>query len=311
MTRPPRHATLDLATATLLALMALACVGFAWGEGFHLDGLRAVPAAVMLCGLALARSIARVRGNVSAEATATAFLHMTAFTILGVVLAYTIAAHSPPLWDDRLAATDRALGLRWSVVLATLDRWPVAIMVLGVAYHSLSLQMVVAILLLGTRGRLTTLRATVCAAVLSGFATILVSAAMPASGNLFDPARFQHLWPSIAWAERDLIAGLRNGTGRVIDLSMPMGIVSFPSFHATLSALFIWSARDTGRGRWPLTVWAVLTIVATPVFGGHYAIEVIAGLLLAPPAVAAARLFARPETWIKRGIAPFLLRRTA
>ena len=35
------------------------------------------------------------------------------------------------------------------------------------------------------------------------------------------------------------------------------------------------------RARWraPLRVWAVLTIVATPVFGGHYAVEVIAGLL--------------------------------
>ena len=305
MTTPRRRSSIDTATAALLALMALGCILFAWGKGFGVDGLRAVPAATMLYGLALARALARERGRPLAEAVATAFLQMTGFTLLGVVLAYAIAAHPAPLWDARLAAIDRALGFDWPVILATLDRSPVLIALLGVAYHSLSVQMMVAILLLGIGGRIQTLRLTVCAAVLSGFATILVSAAMPAMGNLFDPGRYAHLWPSIAWVERDLIAGLRDGTGRVLDLSMPMGIVSFPSFHATLSALFTWSARDTGRACWPLRLWAALTIVATPVFGGHYAVEVIAGLLLAPPAIAAAQLFARPETWIKRRAAPF------
>ena len=152
--------------------------------------------------------------------------------------------------------------------------------------------MVVAILALSRAARFETLRLTVAAAVLSGFVTILVSAAMPAAGNLFDPERYQHLWPSVAWLERDQIAGLRDGAGRVLDLSVLMGIVSFPSFHATLAALFIWCARDLPGLRWPLQVWAALTIVAPPVFGGHYAVEVIAGLLLAPPAIAAARLVA-------------------
>ena len=308
MISPNWRPSIDMVIAALLALMAFACVAFVWGRGFGVDWLRAIPAATMLYGLTLARSIARRRGRRLAEAVATAFLQMTGFTLLGVMLAYAIAAHPAPLWDAQLAAADRALGFDWPAILAALDRSPVLIMALGVAYHSLSVQMVIAILLLGISGRVETLRLTVCATVLSGFATILVSAAMPALGNLFDPGRYLHLWPSIAWAERDLIAGLRDGTGRVLDLSMPMGIVSFPSFHATLSALFVWSARDTGRACWPLRAWAVLTIGATPVFGGHYAIEVIAGLLLAPPAIAAAQLFARPETWIKRGVPRPLLR---
>lgn len=308
MTPPGRCHPLDFATAVLLALMALACGGFAWGLGFAVDGWRAVPAATVLYGLALARSIARRRGRVLAEATATAFLQMTAFTVLGVVLAYAIASHAAPLWDARLAAADRALGFDWPAILAMLDRSPVTIFVLGIAYHSLSIQMVVVVLLLGTAGRLDTLRLTVCAAVLSGFATILVSAAMPAMGNVVDPARYAHLWPSIAWMEHGLVTGLRDGTGRVIDLSSPMGIVSFPSFHATLSALFIWSARDVGAARWPLRLWAGLTILATPMFGGHYAIEVIAGLLLAPPAIAAAQLLIAPPTaFIRRGAARTLL----
>jgi hypothetical protein len=86
-------------------------------------------------------------------------------------------------------------------------------------------------------------------AVLAGFVTILISLLMPAAGNLFDPSHYRHLWPSIAWLERDLVAGLRDGSGRVLDLTQLMGIVSFPSYHATLAALFIWCAGDLPRQR--------------------------------------------------------------
>lgn len=290
MTVPGRRPSLDGVTSILLAAMLLACLCFACGQGFGVDPWRAALPAVAVTGLLVARAVTLHRGQCRGAAAATAFLQMTLFTELGVVLAYAIAAHPAALWDARLAAADRALGFDWPAILATLDGWPVVVAVLAFAYHSLSVQMVVAILALAQAGRLDTLRVAVCAAVLSGFVTILVSAVMPAAGNLFDPAHYRHLWPSIAWAERGLVAGLRDGSDRVLDLSALMGIVSFPSYHATLAALFVWCARDLPRLRLGLTVWAVLTIVATPVFGGHYAVEVIAGLLLAPPAVAAAQL---------------------
>lgn len=284
---------LDHAITVLLAAMLGACLAFGWGKGFAIDWSRAALPVATVYGLSLARSILLARGQTRGAAAATAFLQMTVFTVSGVVLAYTIAAHPARLWDGPLGAADRALGVDWPVILEWLDRWPALILLLGIAYHSLGAQMIVAILALGKGGRLHTLRITVAAAILAGFVTILVSAVVPAAGNLFDPRGYQHLWPSIAWSERALVAGLRDGSDRVLDLSALMGIVSFPSYHATLAALFIWCARDLPRLRWPLTVWAALTIVATPVFGGHYAVEVVAGLLLAPAALAAVRLLQR------------------
>ena len=68
-----------------------------------------------------------------------------------------------------------------------------------------------------------------------------------------------------------------------------MGIVSFPSFHATLAAIFIWAFGAMPRLAGPGRGWAILTIVATPVFGGHYGVDVLMGLLLAPPAIVAAQ----------------------
>jgi hypothetical protein len=129
--------------------------------------------------------------------------------------------------------------------------------------------------------------------VASGFATILVSGLVPAAGNLFDPADYRHLWPSIAWMERDLIAGLRDGTGRVLDLSYLMGIVSFPSFHATLPVILAWAQRDVRGLRVAAPVWGAVTVLATPLFGGHYAVDVLGGLALAVPAIAVAPWLAR------------------
>ena len=289
MLRLDRRATLDSLTWLLLALMVAACCGFAAGKGFAIEGARALLAAGAVYALFVVRAICIRRGQPRGVAAATAFAQMTLFTLLGVVLAYTVAAHAGPLWDDRLAAADHALGVRWPALLGGLDRWPVVVFGLGIAYHSLSVQMIVIILLLAHAGRLQTLRSTVMSAVLAGFVTILISLLMPAAGNLFDPSHYRHLWPSIAWLERDLVAGLRDGSGRVLDLTQLMGIVSFPSYHATLAALFIWCAGDLPRQRVGLTAWAVLTIVATPVFGGHYVIEVLAGLALAPATLALVR----------------------
>lgn len=289
MLRLDRRATLDSLTWFLLALMVFVCCAFAAGKGFSIDGARALLPAVALYGLFAVRALCTRREQARGVAAATAFAQMTLFTLLGVTLAYTVAAHAGPLWDDRLAAADRALGVRWPAILAALDQWPAGVLALGIAYHSLSVQMIVVILLLAQADRFQALRMGVAAAVLAGFVTILISGVMPAAGNLFDPDRYRHLWPSIAWLERDLVAGLRDGTGRVLDLTQLMGIVSFPSYHATLAALFIWCAGELPRHRVGLTAWAVLTIVATPVFGGHYLIEVLAGLALAPPAIAVAR----------------------
>jgi membrane-associated phospholipid phosphatase len=269
----------------LIAGMLIAFLLAQHRHAFTFDAVRAVPATIGLVALMLAVWIGERTGRPRLAAGATAFLQMTLFTLLGVVLAYAFAADAGPLWDGSLAAADHALGFDWRSILLSLDRSVPLIWLLGFAYHSLTLQMIVIIVALSAASRFETLRAMVAAAILSGFVTILISAFTPAMGNLYDPGDYSHLWPSIAWLERDLIGGLRDGSMRVLDLTMLMGIVSFPSFHATLAAIFIWAWRAIPGMKWPGAVWAIVTIVATPVFGGHYGVDVLMGLALAPPAI--------------------------
>ncbi len=277
----------------LIAAMLMSFLAAQYHHRFTVDPIRAAPAIASLMALGIALAIGRYTARPRLAAGATAFLQMTLFTLLGVVLAYALAANAGQLWDTRLAAADRAIGFDWPVVLALLDTCPPLIWLLGLAYHSLTLQMIVVIVALSGMGKFDTLRTMVCAAILSGFVTILVSGLTPAMGNLFDPSRYAHLWPSIAWLEQGLISGLRDGSLRVLDLTMLMGIVSFPSFHATLAAIFIWAFGAMPGVALPGRVWAMLTIVATPVFGGHYGVDVIMGLVLAPPALLAARHLTR------------------
>lgn len=288
--RPDFH--VDAMAWSLICGLAVTCgvLGPALGFGVLLG--RAVLPGIGLAVLAGALAIGRRRGNARLTAGATAFLQMTLFTILGVVLTYLLAARAGPLWDAELAAADARLGLVWPTIFAAADRMPAALLMIGgVAYHSLVLQMVVSIVLLAGAGRLQRLRIMVAAAILSGTVTVLVSGLAPAIGNLFDPHHYRTLWPSVAWLDRDLVLRLRDGTVRQVDLSHMTGIVSFPSYHATLPVILVWGLRPFSGLRAPATVWAGLTIIATPLFGGHYVVDVLAGLLLAIAGLAvAARL---------------------
>jgi len=67
------------------------------------------------------------------------------------------------------------------------------------------------------------------------------------------------------------------------------GIISFPSFHAALGIVFIVALWSVPVLRWIATATNVLMILATPVDGGHYFIDVFAGIGIAVLCLYAAR----------------------
>jgi hypothetical protein len=269
----------------LIAAMLLACACASWDLGFHYVMPRSLVSIVVVMMLAGAAFCGKLWNRPALYAGATAFLKMTLFTLIGVVLSYALAARAGPLWDARFSAIDRETGFNWPFIFAAADRVPVAIWLGGLAYHSLTLQMVACIVVLSASRQFGRLRIAVTAAIGSGFATILISGLMPALGNVFDPTLYRHLWPSVAWLEQEMLIGLRDGSWREIDLTRLLGIVTFPSYHATLPIILAWSVARTRWCRVIAPAWAAITIIATPLFGGHYAIDVIAGAGLAVIAV--------------------------
>jgi hypothetical protein len=277
-----------------LAVLAVCCLLASRGLCFVVD----LPHAILPCFGVFLLIAAAVIGKVCARprlaAGAVAFLQMTLFTMLGVVLAYALAARDAPLWDVRLAAADRRLGLDWPAILRVADTAPAALRLGKIAYDSLIAQMVLCIVVLSATGRTAALRTAVVAAILSGTVIVAISGVVPAMGNLFDAARYHHLSPSIAWQERGLISGLRDGSARVLDPGRLMGIVSFPSYHAALPVILARAVRDVRLLRIAAPAWAAITILATPIFGGHYGVDVLAGIGLACMAIAVSPLLV---TW--------------
>ena len=87
---------------------------------------------------------------------------------------------------------------------------------------------------------------------------------------------------------KDLIALLAHGPG-YISPRAAKGLIGFPSYHAALPLIVAWYGREIPYLRWPLIAVNAVVVVATPIQGGHYVIDVVAGFGVAVAAI----LFAR------------------
>ena len=128
-------------------------------------------------------------------------------------------------------------------------------------------------------------------------ATTIVSALVPAVGVYqeigLDPAQLKNIDPRAYLDQLRDLAPVRDGTLRHLDLFGLAGIVTFPSFHAASAVLYAWALWPV---RWMRPV-AVLAngamLAATPIDGGHYFIDLVAGVAVAALAVIAARRLGR------------------
>ena len=74
------------------------------------------------------------------------------------------------------------------------------------------------------------------------------------------------------------------------------GLITFPSFHAALGLILIYVTRGI-RVLFPISLGLnVLMIAATPTVGGHYFVDVLAGLAVVPLAIMLVRCWNREKS---------------
>jgi hypothetical protein len=95
------------------------------------------------------------------------------------------------------------------------------------------------------------------------------------------PQDYPNLHPAAAFVHLAHLAALRDGSMQVISLHDAQGIITFPSYHAALGVIFACSFWSHRWLRWPGVVVNALLIAATPIDGGHYFVDVIAGVIIA------------------------------
>lgn len=196
-----------------------------------------------------------------------------------------------PLADPWLAAADRALGFDWQAYVAFADRNVWLVNWMSLTYGSLTDYTALLFLILvcrdDARSRCAELIRLFLATAIFCMAAGALSPALAAMTYYQVPdGTFQLFSPRTGAYHLDLLHSLRNDPRHVLDLDYLPGLVTFPSFHTAMGVVGIYCAR----GRWPLFAMMLainlVMIASTPVFGSHYAVDILAGAVVALGAIA-------------------------
>jgi hypothetical protein len=218
-------------------------------------------------------------------------------TALMTPLTYVAGAANFPLQDANLLAIDRALGFDWLAYANYVNDRPLLASWLGYGYMMIRWPIFAIPAVLAGAYLFGRLQEFTFAFALALMVTTAISVFVPAIGVYqhigLDPAKLANV-DSRAYLDflRDLVP-VREGQMRTLDLLNLGGIVYFPSFHAASAVLYAWALWPV---RW-IRPFALLAngamLVATPVNGAHYFIDIIAGIALAVFAIAAAKALGR------------------
>ncbi len=214
-----------------------------------------------------------------------AILQFLLFSAIGCLFSYLVAQEGGPLQDDMLARWDAALGFDWIGYVRWVDSQPWLVPVYKLAYASLVPQIALLIIVQGFANRLPLMRQTLFAAMLCGTICIILSSLVPAVSNFvhlgLTAKDFAHVDPYAGYLHLAHFTALRDGSLTSLALPDMQGIITFPSYHAGLASVTAWSFYRTPGLRIPGVILSLLTIAATPVDGGHYLVDVIAGIIIA------------------------------
>jgi hypothetical protein len=207
-----------------------------------------------------------------------------AYTALGVMFTYLMASLRLPLFDERLAAFDAAIGFEWLRWHRFLAQFRFANLVLGIAYYSAILQIAMSIIYFCHTGQRERNAELWWNALISLLFTAVLSAFYPAVGA------FQHFNVDLTKAiYLPHLLAIRDQSMTVFSLLEMKGIIAFPSYHTVMAILLTYAYRGKGALFLLAAVLNILMLLSTPTFGGHYLADMLAGAVVAGLAVYAVR----------------------
>jgi membrane-associated phospholipid phosphatase len=198
------------------------------------------------------------------------------FGVVGTILSYLAAYMRKPLYDVQFAEFDAAIGFYWPRWFEFIRAHTVLDTFLFLAYSSMLPQIFGSILFFAHAKRANRNRELFWMAVIALSITTALSNIFPALGAFYyfniEIARAVHL--------PDLIH-LLAGTQTSFSLPDMQGLVTFPSYHAAMAIILIYVYRGQRLLFPAIAALNVLMLLSTPTYGGHYLVDIIAGVLIA------------------------------
>jgi len=205
-----------------------------------------------------------------------------AITLVGAVASYPIAAESHGFVDPLLQRVDLALHFNWLAWYRMVAAHPLLQVVSRTAYAMIYVSPAILLGFMAITDQRREAHQFIVAVWLAAAITLVAFRFMPAVGP------FAYLWHGpIAYVpvsdlwQPQLIPQLRDHAMPFVDLGHLVGLVSAPSFHAAAAVLLIAFALRQPALRGPLVAVNLAMLLATPVEGTHYLIDMILGAVVA------------------------------
>jgi membrane-associated phospholipid phosphatase len=214
-------------------------------------------------------------------------------------LTYILASANLPMQDANLARLDQLLGLDWQAYYRFVCERPALVPYVYFAYAMIVWPTFGVPIVLGLTKHYLRLQQFTLACMSTVVTTALISSVLPAVGTFHEYGISPDLpvfRASGYLVQLHQLPLVRDGSLRVLDHNTLGGIITFPSFHAAAAVLALWAFWGVWWMR-PLALIAnVGMLLATPLVGGHYFVDVFAGVALAVLAIAAAQRIGRRST---------------
>jgi membrane-associated phospholipid phosphatase len=281
---PSRALWIGLAAIAFLDALLMIAGGFrlmGWGAAAILAATGA--------GAALGFVYSAVRPDERLAALGFGGAYLIAYTLAAAILSYLGTSLGRPLLDAEFARLDAALGLDWLTMLELTNAWPPIGKLLRAAYAASMPQLLLVFLALATSRQIERLADFLLLFTATSLAVVVTASLLPSAGAFvhFDPpATLRGVVGQDAgiWHLQHFEA-LRSGAMRTIDPGSIEGLVTFPSFHTALAVITAWALWRTRWLALPALALNGLVIISTVPVGGHYFVDVLAGMAIAGAAL--------------------------
>lgn len=289
------------AVYAIVILQGLITASILLAQGFRIDAAvwaLLFPWPFLIAGGMALRRLGRLRLASAFEATGLIHLQALAssFLIVGVT------TYAPRYADDLLASWDRALHFPWAGFVDAFRPYP---KLMARLYDAFLWQSLVLIGFLSWKGMHERIWTFVTAATLSLSIAAVIFMFFPAKAPYIHYGIQELAGQSAGTRFLEPVEYIRNG-GRHFSLKLFSGCITFPSYHASCGLLYCWAAWPTFL-RWPSFVVNMAMLVGAIVIGGHYFVDLPAGILLAVLALGVSSQLVRSSR--SNGVLPASARR--
>lgn len=206
-------------------------------------------------------------------------------SILGLIASYLATSLGRPLADEILVDADRAVGFDGAAFIRRVDSQPWVAWLLMQAYASFAFQLVLLPIILILARQAARGFGLVLAYAIVCFVASFVSIWFPAvAANItygIDGTSLRAINAQFGLAFLEQFHAVRDQDHFVLSLNQAQGILTFPSVHTATAVVCAACMLSLRWLRYPILLLNICMITSTLTHGGHYLVDVLAGVVLA------------------------------